>query len=448
MPLAVLLKKSGHNVIGSDRSYDQGKMPTKFEALKGAGITLLAQDGAGVTQDVDRLVVSSAIEKSIPDVGRALHLKIPIVKRGALLAECFNAANHTIAIAGTSGKSTVTGMLGTILQGLKKDPTIVNGGEITNFRQSITDKFSGIRKGSGDLFIAEMDESDGSIAHYKPEIAILNNIALDHMSMDELEQLFGDYLARASKAVILNYDQQKVKDLEHKANASVIRYAINDQSADLIAYNLKPKIDGIDFTAKYQTEEVHVSLSVPGRHNVENALAALAGATAMGCSLEHAASAISDFTGIHRRMEFIGTASNITVIDDFGHNPDKISASLQTLKVFDGRLIVMFQPHGFGPLRMMGNEMVEAFSTHLDPNDILIMPEVYYAGGTVDRSVTAKHIIDHAVSKGINAHWFNTRSEILPFLKETAEQGDRIVIMGARDDTLHIFAHDVLKLFA
>lgn len=448
MPLAILLKKSGHIVCGSDRSYDQGKTPSKFKSLISSGISLNAQDGTGITKDVDFLVVSTAIESSIPDVKHAQDLNIAIITRGQLLAQCFNAEKQRVAIAGTSGKSTVTGMVGTILQVLAKDPTVVNGGEITNFKQSPSDNFSGIRKGESGIFVAEMDESDGSIAHYNPTIAILNNIALDHMPLNELKELFGAYLERASQAVILNYDQSKVRELEHRAGANVISYAIDYRDADLIAYDLNPKVDGIEFVAKYQGKSQSVSLSVPGRHNVENALAAMAACIPLGCSLEDAAKALRAFTGIHRRMELIGTEHNITVIDDFGHNPDKISASLQTLKVFDGRLIVMFQPHGFGPLRMMGKEMVDVFSEHLGANDILLMPEAYYAGGTVDRSVTAKHIIQNAVSSGINAHWFEARADIPDFLKQTAEQGDRIVIMGARDDTLHVFAHNVLKLFS
>ena len=448
MPLAVLLQKSGHRIVGSDRSYDQGKTPEKFQALKESGIEILPQDGSAVTDDIDVLVVSSAIEDTIPDVKRAKELGISVLTRGQILAECFNTAEHKIAIAGTSGKSTVTGMVATMLSEMGEDPTVVNGGEIRNFQNGAGDKFSGIRKGRDDLFIAEMDESDGSIAHYNPSIALLNNVALDHKTMKELEQLFGDYLGRASMAVIVNYDQPRVKSLcEIHSRTRIISYGIDDEFANLVALDLVPSAYGISFSLKAYGKIFPVTLNVPGRHNMENALAALAVCFAMGLDAGKAIAGIEAFKGIHRRMEYIGTKSGISVIDDFAHNPDKISASLQTLKSFDGRLIVMFQPHGFGPMRMMRKELVDSFATYLDADDILLMPEAYYAGGTVDRSVTAKHLIDDLTAKDVQAHWFATREEIPSFIKDNAKEGDRVVIMGARDDTLHIFAHDVLGLF-
>lgn len=448
MPLAVLLKKRGLDVCGSDRSYDQGKTPDKFKALQDIGIILYPQNAVGITDKVGRLVVSSAIEPNIPDVKAAIEQDIEIIKRGTLLAELFNASKTKIAIAGTSGKSTVTGMIGTILVELGFDPTIVNGGEIRNLRQNKEDKFSNIRSGQSDIFIAEMDESDGSIAHYDPSIAVINNIALDHMSMEELESLFGDYIARTQGKIVANMDQPRVKALcDARANVAITGYSLRDDRADLYAYNLSPHIQGMNFDLMYSGASLPVSLNVLGKHNVENALAALGTCVAMELSLEGAIAALSKFNGIHRRMELVGTSqSGVTVYDDFGHNPDKISASLQSLKAFDGRLIVMFQPHGFGPLRLMRRELVAAFANHMGADDILIMPEVYYAGGTVDRSVTAHHLIEDLQKDGVQAHWFKTRDQIPTFLKDVVRTGDRIVIMGARDDTLHLFAHDIIAM--
>ncbi len=448
MPLAVLLHKNGHKISGSDRSYDQGKTPEKFQALLDLGITLHPQDGTGVTNTVIRLVVSSAVEESIPDVKAALEQNIDIIKRGTLLAEKFNEAKVKVAVAGTSGKSTVTGMMGTVLAALAYDPTVVNGGEVINFRIDGEERFSNIRIGKSDVYVAEMDESDGSIAHYTPTIALLNNIALDHKTMEELEQLFGDYISKASAHVVVNFDQPRVRELcAQRVSGQIIRYAIDHADVDLRAFNLKPQPHGIAFSVSYRDQQCDVLLAVPGRHNVENALAVIGGALALGLDLNSVAKAIAGFKGIHRRLEFLGTQSDVTVIDDFGHNPDKISASLETLKSFDGRLIVMFQPHGFGPLRMMGEEIVDAFTRHLDVGDILLMPEVYYAGGTVDRSVTAADIIQMLKDKGVQAHWFQSRDEIPCFIKKEVRPYDRVVIMGARDDMLHIFAQELLKSF-
>ncbi|MGH1404440.1 MAG: UDP-N-acetylmuramate--L-alanine ligase [Alphaproteobacteria bacterium] len=446
LPLAVLLHRLGHSVCGSDRSYDQGKTLDKFKALLDLGIVLVAQDGSGMRPDVDYLVVSSAVEDSIPDVKAAKSFGVPIIKRGALLAELFNNAQTKIAVAGTSGKSTVTGMIGTVLSALNLDPTVVNGGQVRNFDDADNALFSSVRKGDGDAFVAEMDESDRSIEHYIPTIAALNNIALDHMGMDELKILFGDYLARAEQSVIANYDDAYVRALCAQCDCdNIIRFSLNDQNADMYAFDITPKTHGIDFSVRYGEDVSPVSLYVPGRHNVSNALCALSACVAAGVGFVESAKALSQFKGIHRRMEYIGTKNGVSVFDDFGHNPDKISASLQSLKEFDGRLIILFQPHGFGPLRLMGQEIVDAFSSYLaDGNDLLFMPEVYYAGGTVDRSVTAKDIIQDACDQGVSARWFATRAEILPAILQEAEEGDRIVVMGARDDTLHQFAHDIL----
>lgn len=445
LPLAVFLRKNGARILGSDRSNDQGKLAQKFDSLKKIGIEIFPQDGSGVAQ-ADQLVVSTAIEETIPDVRAARENSIPIIKRGALLAELFNAAKERIAIAGTSGKSTVTGMTGTMLAGLNLDPSVLNGGEVRNFDSD----FPSVRNGNPALFVAEMDESDGSIAHYRPTIALLNNIALDHKSMEELEQLFGDYLACTSKAVILNFDQPRIRDLIQKRppQAKIISYGIKSEDVTLRATDIRSSQRGTSFTLHHDQKSYSVRLAVLGRHNVENALAALSVCTAKGLNIEGGIRALEDFKGIHRRMELIGTANEITVYDDFAHNPDKISASLEALKSFDGRLIVMFQPHGFGPLRLMGLEMIESFAHYLDGEDILLMPEAYYAGGTVDRSVTAKQLLENIKSKGRQAQWFETRDQIPVYIKSIARAGDRIVIMGARDDTLHTFAQDILKLMS
>lgn len=444
LPLAVYLKKAGHNVLGSDRSFDQGKTPNKAEKLKSIGIEIMPQNGSMISGQVNHLVVSTAVEDSIPDVAAAKKNNIPIIKRGALLAEYFNKAKAKIAVAGTSGKSTVTGMIGTIFEICERDPTVLNGGEIINFEE----EFSNVRAGGSGIFIAEMDESDKSIEHYFPSIAVLNNIALDHMSMKELHALFGDYLARATDHVVVNYGNKEVKELcDPRVHKDMVRYAIEKDGVEFAAWDLEPRANGISFNLRMDEEILPVNLGVPGRHNVENALAAIAAAHSYGLEVDQVIHGLEHFKGIHRRLEHIGEKNGITVIDDFGHNPDKIAASLQTLKEFDGRLIVMFQPHGFGPLRLMGTEMIESFTEHFDKDDILLMPEVYYAGGTVDRSVTARDIIDRARSKGLNAHWFSERQETQNFVQENAKSGDRVIIMGARDDTLHTFAKDLLATF-
>jgi len=188
-----------------------------------------------------------------------------------------------------------------------------------------------------------------------------------------------------------------------------------------------------------------VDLKMPGKHNVSNALAAIAASCAAGVEFHTAAKALKGFSGVRRRLEFVGEKAGVTVIDDFGHNPDKISASLNTLHEFPGRLLVMFQPHGFGPLKKMQTEFVACFVENLHPDDMLIMPEPVYYGGTTDKSVSSGDIVAGVLIAGRRALAFPTRSECGDYLIREARSGDRVVIMGARDDTLSEFAIDLLS---
>ncbi len=420
MPLAAILARQGARIIGSDRAYDRGDSKDKFARLEKLGIELVPQDGKHV--EGDALIVSSAIEDSIPDVAAARTKNIPILKRAELLAQLFNAHETKIAVAGTSGKSSVTGMLATILEGCGLDPTVMNGGVIKNFPEP-----GNMRVGAGKVFVTETDESDGTVALFEPSVAVITNITLDHKGFGELEKLFGELAGRAGIAV-LNMDDERVA--KFKAGKTT-GFKLSD------AKNVKHFPDGVSF----DYEGHPVRLKTPGDHNLMNALAALGAAKALGLDIGRATVALEKFEGIKRRFEIVGTKKGITIIDDFGHNPDKIAATLKTLRQFPGRLIVMFQPHGFGPLKLMGREIAAAFKDNLGPEDILLMPEAYYAGGTADRSVTAKHVVEWV---GPQAQWFEKRSQTAPVILSKARSGDRVVIMGARDDTLSDFAKEIL----
>jgi UDP-N-acetylmuramate--alanine ligase len=290
-----------------------------------------------------------------------------------------------------------------------------------------------------------VDESDGSIARYTPHIAVLNNVTLDHKSMEELRRLFGGFLAKAQTAVI-NLDDPEAAALGGALAPERRRtYSLMDASADLLATALRPRPDGIDFTVREQDgESANVRLSTPGAHNASNALAAMLAARACGVSLQACVAALGQFRGIRRRLELVGTAAGVTVIDDFAHNPDKITATLRTLHAFPGRILLMFQPHGFGPLRMMRQEFIDCFADELGPTDVLIMPDPAYFGGTVDRTVTSEDIAAGVTAQGRAAFAYPDRETCGARLLDLATSGDRIVIMGARDDTLSTFAADLL----
>ncbi len=391
------------------------------------------------------MVTSTAVESTVPDVEAARRIGAPLMIRAELLAQLFNAAPLGIGIAGTSGKTTTTGMIGWILHATGRDPTIMNGGVMRNF---VTEDmpFASAVVGESGVFVSEVDESDGSIARYAPRIAVLNNIALDHKSLDELRALFAAFVAKAEVAVLNLDNDETVALLARVPQTKSMTYSLADSSANFFGENLVPAPDGIAFDVRERDTGAfaHVKLAVPGRHNVQNALAALGAAHAAGVALEDAARALSSFSGIRRRLEVVGSANGIAMIDDFAHNPDKIAATLATLHDFPGRLLVMFQPHGYGPLRLMKDAFIDCFARNLREDDVLIMPDPVYFGGTVDRSVTSHDIAAGVAARARSAFAFADRAACEEKLLALAEPGDRIVIMGARDDTLSQFANDVL----
>lgn len=431
MPLAMIVAARGARVSGSDRSLDQGRIGEKFAALEKLGIALFPQDGSGLASG-QVFVASAAVEENVPDVVMANRLGLERLSRADLLAQLFNASAERIAVGGTSGKSTVTGMIGWILDKAGRDPTIMNGAVMKNYARPDA-PFASARVGEGQVFVSEVDESDGSIALYTPDIAVLNNVALDHKSMEELRRLFGDFVGRARVAVI-NADNEEALALSG-ANARTFGFGAD---AGLRGTGLVERPDGVDFLAN----GVPVSLNVPGRHNAANALAALATAEAAGVPLAEGAAALAGFAGLRRRLDLVGSRHGVTVIDDFGHNPDKIGATLDTLHAFPGRLLVMFQPHGYGPLRLMGKELAETFRARLGAEDRLFLPDPAYYGGTVDRSQGSDAL---AEAIGPRAEHVPDRAAIAARLLAEARAGDRILIMGARDDTLSSFAADLLE---
>ena len=440
LPLASIVRATGAKVSGSDRSLDAGRVASKFAYLRSLGIGLFPQDGSGLEEGMT-LVTSAAVEETVPDVVRARELGLRHLTRPQFLAKLLNDAQRSVAVGGTSGKSTVTGMIGWILQAAHRQPTVMNGAVMKNF-VTPSAPFASALVGDPELFVSEVDESDGSIALYKPDVAVLTNISLDHKEMAELRSLFGAFLLKARKAV-LNLD-----DPETRAIADVIPddvrvgYGFDSPGAEFMGKNLDLTGSGSTFTVLAGEEIQEVRLNVPGRHNASNALAAIAAARQLGVTLEEAASALERFEGLKRRFETVGEAGGVTVIDDFAHNPDKIDATLATLRALPGRLLIMFQPHGYGPLAKMGDELAASFSNGMRDGDRLYLPDPVYQGGTVDRSRGSDWLAERI---GSNAQHLPDRAAIGEALLAEAKEGDRIVVMGARDDSLSEFAAELVE---
>ena len=442
MPLAMILAGRGERVAGSDRTLDAARLPAKFDALRHMGIALFPQDGSGITRGDQIVVASAAVEATVADIVAAERVGAERMSRADLLSSLFNASATAIGVAGTSGKSTVTGMIGWILHSLGRDPTMMNGAVMKNFARPDA-PFASALVGAGDAFVSEVDESDGSIALYRPKIAVLNNVSLDHKTLEELRELFGTFAAKAATTIVNVGDTESAALAMTLPRNRIVTVAV-EAPADLMAEALVPEPFAIGFELVAGDVRHAVRLSVPGRHNVANALAALGAVRAAGVALDDAVRAIAGFTGLKRRFELVGERDGVVVIDDFGHNPEKIAATLDTLHAFPGRLLLLFQPHGYGPLKVMRRELVEMFAAKLAPDDVLVLPDPVYQGGTVRRDVTSADIIAEIAATGRIARHIPDRLSAAAHLAAQARPGDRIVVMGARDDTLSQLAADML----
>jgi len=439
LPLAMIVAARGARVAGSDRSRDQGRSPDKFDWIERQGIALFPQDGSGVTAG-QTLVASAAVEDSVPDVAAANALGLPRLTRADLNAALFNEAERTIGVGGTSGKSTVTGMIGWILERAGAKPTVMNGAVMRNFA-SDTMPFASALAGDAATYVSEVDESDGSIALYRPDVAVVTNISLDHKSLEELHQLFGDFAAKARVAVINADDAESAPLL---VGANVASFGFTD-TAHVRGSDFEALPDGCRFTVNVESTARAAALRMPGRHNAANALAAIAATHAAGVPVAEAVAALASFAGLARRYEVLGQANGVTVIDDFAHNPDKVAATLAAVAELPGRALLFFQPHGYGPLRQMGAELAASFAKCMREGDKLYVSDPVYFGGTVDRSVGSEKLVADIVGGGADAVHLTTRAECGAAMLGEAKPGDRILILGARDDTLTEFGRELLE---
>ena len=443
LPLASIVRAGGARVAGSDRSLDAGRTPHKFDYLRSLGIQLFPQDGSGLHPGMI-LVTSAAVEATVPDVVRAKELGLPQLTRPEFLARLLNSAQRSVAVGGTSGKSTVTGMIGWILHACHRQPTVMNGAVMKNF-VTPSAPFASALVGDPELFVSEVDESDGSIALYKPEVAVLTNISLDHKEMDELRSLFAAFLLRARKAIV-NLDDPEARAIAESVPADHrVGYGFDAPGAEFMGKDLQLEPNGVRFALEAEGTRHNVHLGVPGRHNASNALAAIAAARAVGVRVEEAVAALARFEGLRRRLEVVGEAAGVTVIDDFAHNPDKIAATLATLRAQPGRLLIMFQPHGYGPLAKMGEPLAESIADGMAPDDRLYLPDPVYQGGTVEKSRGSDWLAEQVGKRSRQARHIPERASIGDALISDAQPGDRILIMGARDDTLIDFARDLVE---
>ena len=259
-----------------------------------------------------------------------------------------------------------------------------------------------------------------------------------------MHALFGDFAAKARIAVINADDPESVPLL---AGPNVMRFGFGEAAA-IRGGDFEALPDGCRFTVSFAGDRHAVRLRMPGRHNAMNALAAIAAARAVNIPVAQSVAALANFAGLARRYEVLGQANGVTVIDDFAHNPDKVAATLAAVAELPGRALLFFQPHGYGPLRQMGKELAVSFASGMRDGDKLYVCDPVYFGGTVDRSIGSEALVADIVAGGADAVHLTTRANCGAAMLDEAKPGDRILILGARDDTLTDFGRDLLEKLA
>jgi UDP-N-acetylmuramate-alanine ligase len=433
-PLARLMRAWGHDVQGSDRAFDQGKQRDLAATLASLGIRLLPQDGTAVVAGIDRFVFSTAVEAETPEMRAARSLGIERVPRPTLLAEVVNGGGPGVAIAGTSGKSTVTGMLGWILRQAGVSATVLGGAALVG--EGVSGCFA--VGPAGGVVVAEACESDGTLVGYHPAIGAILNVSRDHAELDSLREQFATFAKQCTR---LHVNAASADARAIGADAGARTFGVTDDAdARLAIENAGPhRARG---TLAAAGGRITLDLPQPGAHNLENAAAAAVVALELGVAPAAIASALARFPGVARRFEVVGTtARGIRVVDDYAHNADKVRAAVTTAQAA-GRVVAIFQPHGFGPARFLRPELAELLPRLLRPDDRFCYAEVFYAGGTVAKDISSRDLAADLPS-GLRCGYAEDHAAVVRWVATEARSGDTVLLMGARDPDLPALARAI-----
>ncbi len=427
------------NVSGSDRYFKEGEPNDTKEKLIAEGINCFIQNGEGITTATDLVVVSTAIEDTVAEVQKAKQLNIPILKRSEVLA-LIAKSKKTIAIGGTSGKSTTSAMLFDILTVASLDPGIISGaGLISVIKEG---KIGNAKVGKGDpmaigWLVIEADESDGSIVQYHPEVGLLLNIDKDHQEIGELMEIFGTFKKNTQQLFVVNQSNALAKKLSVNAD--------NDFTTDSnTAAGYKAtcfRQNGL--TISFYINGTQFSLNTVGKLNMENALAATAVANQLGVDLPTCAAALKKYEGIYRRHQVLGQKNGVWLIDDYAHNPVKCARSIEACQPIAKKVIAWFQPHGYGPTRFLRNDFVKEIAAVLRPQDEIWMSEIFYAGGTAVKDISANDLINDIKALGKNAFFTEDRNNFLTAVRPHLTNDCVLLLMGARDPGLEKFGKEI-----
>jgi UDP-N-acetylmuramate--alanine ligase len=323
-------------------------------------------------------------------------------------------------------------MIFEILAGADRNPSVITGGDLRLLQaQGLP---GNAFAGSSDLLVIEADESDGSLVRYAPAIGVILNLQRDHKEMAEVAEMFAVLRARSREALVVGEEE----NLDALAGGA-LRFGFGPR-ADIRGGNVELGASG----SRFQVEQVRFSLPVAGRHNVANALAAIAACRALDVPLADMVAPLASFQGVGRRFQTVGSARGVTVVDDFAHNADKIAAALATAKLNAPRVLAIYQPHGYAPTRFLRRDFVDTFSRELRTEDRLWMLEVFYAGGTAARDFSAADIVGEISAHGAKAEFAPSRAWLATRIVEEARSGDLVLVMGARDPSLTDFARQIV----
>jgi UDP-N-acetylmuramate--alanine ligase len=423
--IAKVMLEMGYMVTGSDLAEQD-----LTRKLKDKGAQVYIGHRAEQVMGADMVVYSTALSKDNVEMAEAEKLNIPILHRSQMLARLLN-ERRGIAVAGAHGKTTTSSMIALVMEQSGMDPTYLIGGEIMNIG-------SNAKAGRGEYVVAEADESDGSFLQYHPSIGIVTNIEPDHLenyngSFDQLKAAYQRFLnqVKPDGVSIVCSDDSDLQELLPQLSGRVITYGIEsdaDYRAEQIV--LGDRKVSFEVTSKGHSLGV-IHLSVPGRHNVYNALATLIGCIETGMSFEQVADAIRHFKGAKRRFQVLGEANDILIIDDYAHHPTEIVATISAAKSTGKRIVAVFQPQRYTRTFFL----LEAFSRAFGEADEVIITDIYSPAGEQQiEGVTSARLSD-MIRKNSNphVHYIPTKEEVVTFLEQRLHPGDLVITMGAGD---------------
>ncbi|MBD0381681.1 UDP-N-acetylmuramate--L-alanine ligase [Paenibacillus sedimenti] len=423
--IAKVMLEMGYRISGSDLAQQE-----LTEKLKAKGAQVFIGHEAQNVSGADLVVYSTALAKDNVEIQAAEDLKIPIIHRSQMLARLMN-ERKGIAVAGAHGKTTTSSMIALVMENCGLDPTYIIGGEIMNVG-------SNAKAGKGEFVVAEADESDGTFLQYHPTLALVNNIEADHLEnyngdFENLKKAYAQFLSQVrpgGKAVVCR-DDAFLNEMIPQIQSEVITYGIH-HDADYMASDITLGDRKVTFTVHHKgTTLGQISLSVPGKHNVYNALATLITCLEAGLSFEQIAEAIQEFRGAKRRFQVLGEVENILVIDDYAHHPTEIQATISAAKATGKRIVAVFQPQRYTRTYYL----FEQFSRSFEEADEVIITDIYSPAGEkrIEGVDSAKLVELIRSNSNPNVQHIPTRDEVLEYLTQHVRQGDLVLTMGAGD---------------